>query len=52
MVSRWAAKQGCIDTNDFFVLNESSAKVTLLAFIMSAALCTVCPRLHGCSQKT
>lgn len=52
VVSRQAAKQGFIDTDDFFVLSESSAKVTLLAFIMSAALCTVCPRQHGCSQKT
>lgn len=25
---------------------------SLLAFIMSAALCTVCPKQRGCSQKT
>lgn len=51
LVFRRAAKQGFIDTDDFFVLDESSAKVTLLAFTMLAALCTVCPRQCGCSQK-
>lgn len=51
LISRRAVEQGFIDTDNFFVLDESSAKVALLAFIMSAALCTVCPRQHGCSQK-
>lgn len=37
LVYSLAAKQGFIDTHDFFVLNESSAKVTLLTSIMSAA---------------
>lgn len=46
-----STEQGFIDTDNFFVLDESSAKVALLVFIMSAALCTVCPRQRGCSQK-
>ena len=50
LVSSLAAKQGFIDTDDFFVLNESSAKVTLLNFIMLAAFYTVSPRQHGCLQ--
>lgn len=33
------------------VLNESSAKVTLLTFVMSAAFCTVSPRQRGCFRK-